>query len=106
MNIYEVKVLSTIQTLGLQALLSSGGFDIAEHYRKRVYDINATTPYRHDQYTDARMAMLDELTKLVGLRLTEEIDQAQLEDGESIQFEVRRIIEASAAALAAGEVPQ
>ena len=100
---YEATVLSTMEKLGLQALISNKGFDIAQHYANRAYDINAATPYRHDQYTDARAALLDELTTLVGQRLAEVLDIAQGDSGESFGRCVLGLIEDSDAAIEQAE---
>ena len=100
---YDATVLSTIEKLGLQALISNKGFDIAQHYADRCHDINAATPYYADHYLDARASMLEELTTLVGKRLAEVLDDGQL-DGASFGRVAMGLIEDSDAAIAQAEI--
>lgn len=89
---YNTLVLSTIEAIGLEVLLTTKGLDTAQEYCDLVYSINATSPYDHDLYTVTRKAMMAELIKLVGEALAEVLDNEQLDCGETFHWCAFRIL--------------
>jgi len=89
---YDTLVLSTIERIGLQSLLTNNEFGYVQQYCDLVYSINAATPYRHYDYTSARLSMMEHLTYLVGQRLAEMLDNEQLDSGETIHWCAQRML--------------